>query len=147
MYKVKIILVSLLVLSLMALPLQATTLEELTQFVEKNFTLNDGETAVDGAIRLLTQFKELNIERETEEIITKAMGEHGRTEQVYELRYVDTGELISKRIETTTYYPTGEINMVTQKRFDKNDKLISERDIKYYKDGKQPKILRGKVTK
>lgn len=140
MKKVKIILLSLLTLSLLAIPLQATTSEEFNQFIEKNFVLKNGETAIDAAIRLLIQYKELNIERETEEIVTKVMGKHGRIEQIYELRYVDTGELISKRTETTTYYPSGEINMVTQKRFDKEGKFLGGRNIKHYKDGRQPTI-------
>jgi len=142
MKKVKIILVSLFLISLLALPLQAATLEEFTTFIEENFTQIDGENVFDTAIRLLTRYKELNPQRETEEIITKASGKNGRTSQVYELRYVDTGELISKRTESTTYYGTGEINMVTQKRFDKNSKLVNERKIKYYKDGRQPKTTK-----
>lgn len=117
-----------------------TELEELTEFITENFTIKEEETTVDAAIRLLTRLKELAPGRETEETSTVEKGEHGRTLQIYETRYKDTGDLISKREEATSYYPSGEINIIIQKWFDAEGKLLKMRTIKHFKDGRQPKV-------
>ena len=91
-----------------------TNLKDLKDFITENFTIKKNETEINAAIRLLSRYKEQNPEPETEEIVSVVKGEYGRTFQAYETRYVDTGELIRKREETTTYYPTGELNLIKQ---------------------------------
>ncbi|KKN52587.1 hypothetical protein LCGC14_0611390 [marine sediment metagenome] len=82
----------------------------------------------------------IDLERETQETTQVTKGKNGRTFQTYETKYVDTGELVGKREETTTYYATGELKKIKQKRFDANGNLLKERNIKYFKDGRQPEI-------
>ncbi len=77
-------------------------------------------------------------ERESQETTQVTKGKNGRTFQTYETRYVDTGKLIRKREEKTTYYSTGELKKIKQKRFDASGKKLKERNIKYFKDGRQP---------
>lgn len=119
-------------------------LERLEDFITENFRIKEGETAVDAAIRLLERLKELTPGRETEETSTVEKGKHGRIHQIYETRYRDTEELISKREEATSYYPTGEINIIIQKWFNAEGKLLKMRTIKYFIDGRQPKVIEVK---
>lgn len=67
-------------------------------------------------------------------------GKYGRIFQDYETKYKDTGELIRKREETTTYYKTGELNLIKQKRFDADGKLLKQKNVKFFKDMKQPEV-------
>lgn len=50
------------------------------------------------------------------------------------------GILVGKRTDEYTYYLTGEINTITMKRYDGNDKLTSKKVLKHYKDGIQPNL-------
>ena len=138
----KYILIAILVLTL-SLPVLAADVKDLEDYVTKNFTLKPSETPLDAAIRLLTKLKEIRPERETVETSLVEKGQFGRTHQVYELRYVDTGELISSRTETTEYDQNGIIETVTQEWYDAQGKLERKRKVKYVKG--QPEItLNGK---
>ena len=134
----KYILIAILVLGL-AIPALAAEAKDVENYVQQNFTLKQGETALDAAIRLLSKLKEIQPARETVETTAVEKGQFGRTSQVYELRYKDTGELISSREEVTSYYDTGELNMIHQKWFDGEGKLVRHRIIKYING--QPKII------
>ena len=49
--------------------------------------------------------------------------------------------LVGKRINEYTYYPTGEIDIITQKRYDSQNELIgSGVEIKHFLDGRQPQV-------
>ena len=50
-----------------------------------------------------------------------------------------------KRNITWTYYKTGEVNLITVKRYT-DGKLVSTRKIKHYLDGKQPTVKVAKPT-
>ena len=126
----KYILIAILVLGL-SLPALAANVQDLENYVTKNFTLKQGETALDAALRLLSKLKEIRPERETQETSVVEKGQFGRTRQVYELRYLDTGELIRRRVEVTEYDVKGVIKAVTQEWYDAEDKLLKERTIKY----------------
>ena len=128
----KYILIAILVLGL-AIPALAAEAKDVENYVTKNFTLKPDETALDAAIRLLGRLKEIRPERETVETSTVEKGEFGRTRQVYELRYLDTGELISKRIEVTEYATNGVIKAVTQDWYDAGNMLLKQRKISYAK--------------
>ena len=80
------------------------------------------------------------LERETEETTQVTKGKNGRTFQTYETRYVDTEELIGKREEKPNYYKTGELNLIIQKRFDATGKLLKQKNVKHFKDGRQPEV-------
>ena len=135
----KILLCILLVLGL-TLPALAAEVKDVENFVTQNFTLKQDETPLDAAIRLLGKLKEMRPERETVETSVVEKGQWGRERQVYLLRYVDTGKMVSKRIETTEYDKNGIIKEVLQEWFDKDSKLVRKRKIKY-KDG-QPKVTK-----
>ncbi len=47
--------------------------------------------------------------------------------------------------ETTdwTYYPTGEVDVITTTRFDSNDAVAQRRAIQHYTDGSQPTVTEG----
>ena len=141
----KYILCVILVLGF-SLPALATTVQDVENFITQNFTLKNGETALDATIRLLTKLKEMRPERETQETSVVEKGQFGRTRQVYETRYVDTGELISRRVEVTSYYDTGEINVIVKRWFDKDGNLLRERKIKYFRDGRRPVVTESKVV-
>lgn len=118
-------------------------LKDLEEFITENFTIKEEEKIIDAAIRLLCRYKEQNPQSETEEIVNVEKGKHGRTSQIYELKNKDTGELISKREEMTSYYKTGEINIIKQKWFDGEGNLLKERAIKHFRDGRQPIVERS----
>ena len=48
--------------------------------------------------------------------------------------------LVGKRIDEYVYYPTGEINTITMKKYDSNNELTSKKVLKHYKDGTQPDL-------
>ena len=110
----KILLCILLILGL-TLPALAADVKDLESYVTKNFTLKQGETPLDTAIRLLSRLKEIRPERETVETSVMEKGQFGRTHQIYETRYEDTGELISSREKITSYYDSGELKEIMQK--------------------------------
>ena len=128
----KYILIAILVLGL-SLPALAADVKDLENYVTENFTLKESETALDAAIRLLGRLKEIRPERETVETSVVEKGQFGRTRQVYELRYVDIGELISSREEVTEYTANGVIKAITQEWLDAGNKLIKQRKISYAK--------------
>ena len=49
------------------------------------------------------------------------------------------GKLTSKRMDKYTYYPTGELNVITQERY-KGMLLVNKKKVKHYQDGKQPTV-------
>jgi len=136
----KYILIALLIIGL-TLPALATEVSDVENYVEQNFMLKENETALDAAIRLLKRLKRIAPKRETVETSVVEKGKWGRTRQVYELRDKDTGKLISKRVEITSYYDTGEINLFIQRWFNAKGELLRERKIKHFRDGRQPKIM------
>ena len=56
-----------------------------------------------------------------------------------EMESTDDKGVKHKRAITWTYYPTGEVNLITVKRYT-DGKLVSTRKIKHYLDGKQPTV-------
>jgi hypothetical protein len=49
--------------------------------------------------------------------------------------------LVGKRIDEYTYYSTGEIDIIIQKKYDSQNELIgSGKEIKHYLDGRQPTV-------
>lgn len=48
--------------------------------------------------------------------------------------------LVGKRINEYTYYPTGEINTITMKKYDSDNELTSKKVLKHYRDGRQPNL-------
>ena len=84
---------------------------------------------------LIEQIKEGKDEGTRTIAVTK--DKEGRMSRfVEEHRDID-GALVGKRVNTYTYYPTGEVNVITQQRFE-GEKLIQNRQIKHFLDGKQP---------
>jgi len=49
------------------------------------------------------------------------------------------GNLISKKVDRYSYYPTGSVNEIIQEKY-KGKKLISKRKIKHYRNGAQPVV-------
>ena len=124
----------------LSLPALAADIKDVESYVTENFVLKQGETPLDAAIRLLSRLKEIRPERETVETSLVEKGQFGRTHQVYELRYLDTGELVSSREKITSYYDSGELKEIMQKWFDCKGKTVRERTISYFKDGRQPLV-------
>ena len=49
--------------------------------------------------------------------------------------------LLSKRIDEYIYFsPSGDIDTITQKVYDGEGSLLSEKEVKHFEDGKQPVI-------
>lgn len=128
----------------LSLPALAADIKDVESYVTENFVLKQGETPLDAAIRLLSRLKEIRPERETVETSLVEKGQFGRTHQVYELRYLDTGELVSSREEIISYYDSGELKEIMQKWFDCKGKMVRERTISYFKDGRKPVVSEGK---
>ena len=127
----KILLCILLILGL-TLPALAADVKDLESYVTKNFTLKQGESALDAAIRLLSRLKQIQPARDTIETSVVEKGQFGRTRQVYETRYKDTGELVSSREEIISYYDSGELKEIMQKWFDCKGKMVRRRIVKYF---------------
>lgn len=48
--------------------------------------------------------------------------------------------LLSKRTDEYEYYKNGDINTITQKVYDGEGALLSEKEVKHFEDGKQPVV-------
>ena len=65
----------------------------------------------------------------------------GRTKVWTEITRDVEGNQVSKRVDTYSYYGTGEINTINQKVYGAgNLKPESEQDVRHYKDGTQPTV-------
>lgn len=53
---------------------------------------------------------------------------------------LETGVQVGGRQTTWTYYPTGEVNIITVQVLDANNNPISTKTIKHYLDGRQPTV-------
>jgi len=58
-------------------------------------------------------------------------------------RTVDGKKETRRRFDTYTYYDTGEINVIVMRWYE-NKKLVKIIRVKYFKDGRQPKIMSTK---
>ena len=84
---------------------------------------------------LVEQIKEGKDEGTRTIAVTK--DQEGRMSRFVEEHKDITGVLVGKRVDKYSYYPTGEVNIIDQKRFE-GEKLIQNRQIKHFLDGKQP---------
>lgn len=85
--------------------------------------------------------KEIEPIEETTSEITVGKDAKGRIKTWTEVRKDTDGNRISKRVDSYTYYPTGEIDTIIQKVYGSIDSLISkENKIKHCLDGRQPSI-------
>lgn len=76
-----------------------------------------------------------------ETVVTVEKDPQGRTKKWTEIRrHKLTGQQKSKRQDDYTYYPTGEVDIIDQKELDEADEVKHEKEIKHYKDGRQPKV-------
>jgi len=55
----------------------------------------------------------------------------------------ETNLQVNKRVVAWTYYPTGEVNVITIKVYDGANNLVHTKAIKHYKDGRQPTVTEG----
>lgn len=55
----------------------------------------------------------------------------------------ETNLQVNKRETLWSYYPTGEVNVITIKQYDSNNVLLHAKAIKHYKDGRQPTVTEG----
>jgi hypothetical protein len=110
---------------------KAQIITKLSNWLTKNFTkrqlilwLMDIEVMDDEPIR--TYRADGQIESET--IVT---------------RDTEANLQVSRRETLWSYYPTGEVDVITIKQYDSNDALIRTKAIKHYTDGKQPTVTEG----
>ena len=52
----------------------------------------------------------------------------------------DGDTLIRKRVDEYTYYNTGEVDTITQKVFDGEGNLVSEKRVKHFRDSRPPVV-------
>ena len=62
-----------------------------------------------------------------------------------ETRDID-GNLPSKRVDSYSYYETGEVDIIILQVYDSEGK-VSEKSIKHFKDGKKPEVTEGEIKK
>ena len=55
----------------------------------------------------------------------------------------ETNLQVNKRETLWSYYPTGEVNVITTKQYDGANVLLHTKAIKHYKDGRQPTMTEG----
>lgn len=55
----------------------------------------------------------------------------------------ETNAQLEKRVTTWSYYPTGEVNIITIKVYDGSNNLLRTKAIKHYTDGRQPTVTEG----
>jgi hypothetical protein len=72
-------------------------------------------------------------------VTTNPNGEISSQDEI--TRDIETNAPTHRRHVDWTYYPTGEVDIITISEFDENDALISEKKIKHYKDKKAPEVL------
>jgi hypothetical protein len=86
------------------------------------------------------------IEPITFEIQTRK-DEAGRvTEWVEVAKDALTGKQVGKRLDTYTYYPTGEVDTIRQVVYSKTDSVKSDQQIKHFKDVKEPEVAVNKIS-
>ena len=56
---------------------------------------------------------------------------------------MESGGQVRKTVTTWSYYPTGEVDTITQAEYTGKDALKQRRNIKHYKDGRQPTVTEG----
>lgn len=79
----------------------------------------------------------------TTTISTKKDGDGRITEWTEEQRDID-GILVSKRVDDYIYWPSGEIQKITERWCDRNDNLIFEKIIEHFLDGRKPEVKQSK---
>ena len=52
----------------------------------------------------------------------------------------ETGEQIQRCENRSTYYSTGDLDIISQKEFDAANNLVLHQEIKHYTDGRQPTV-------
>jgi len=89
-----------------------------------------------------------NGEDENTSAVSVVNDSKGRTKVWTEITRDIDGVQVSKRVDTYTYYGTGEINTINQKVYGVDTKIVSEQDVKHYTDGRQPVVnkVAGKVV-
>ena len=76
-----------------------------------------------------------------ETIVEVEKDAQGRTKKWTEIRkHKITGKQLSKRQDDYTYYGSGEVDIIDQKELHPNNQVKSEKEIKHFKDGRQPKV-------
>ncbi len=55
----------------------------------------------------------------------------------------DLGARVGRETADWTYYPTGEVDVITQTQFDTNDAVSKWRKIQHFTDGSQPTVTEG----
>lgn len=63
----------------------------------------------------------------------------GNISEWVEETFDDESNLISKRADKYSFYPSGEIDIITQQTWDKEGSM-TERQIKHYVNGKHPSV-------
>ena len=63
----------------------------------------------------------------------------GRMHVWEEKTFVD-GVITQRRMDTYSYYSTGEVNVINQKVFDGQGKILIHQNIRHFKDGRQPTV-------
>ena len=56
------------------------------------------------------------------------------------------GLLVSKRIDLTSYYETGEVDTIVQQVYDSKGK-VSEQEIKHFVDGRKLEVMKKVIVK
>jgi len=91
---------------------------------------------------LVEKIKAGELENTSEATVTKDL--QGRTKVWTEITRDIDGVQVSKRVDTYSYYATGEIDTINQKVYGIDMKILKEQNIKHYRDGSQP--MMSKVT-
>ena len=55
----------------------------------------------------------------------------------------ETNAQVNKRVTSWTYYPTGEVDIITIKTYAGANALLKTKAIKHYTDGRQPTVTEG----
>lgn len=63
-----------------------------------------------------------------------------------ETRDID-GNLLSKRVDSYSYYETDEVDTIIQQVYDGKGKPVSKKEVKHFKDGKQPIMTESEIKK
>lgn len=121
------------------------TLEQLRQA-----TVTQIRTAISNKLANLTKkqliiliLKVADIDVEDMEVPDKEIGEdgvHGQISRLRVIRDILGNKLKSSKIDWS-YYPGGEVDIITQSKLDALDAVINVKKIKHFLDGRQPKEI------
>lgn len=108
----------------------------------RKMTQGEIRTEQNRSLDIKSKKKLIEIELSQTEFPDPTTGEDSSNGQVWRLTVIRDaeGNILRKERYDWTYYPTGEVNVITTTKLDANNNVISTKQLKHY-DGRQPEFI------